>query len=135
MMIVSRWRSGSRLMSPSRSTSTGLCVFCTGRSRSPAPSCRLGITCRAGGSGVPSTRGCVGMQSTNFSPISACGRIVQLASARKSLKPGLSMLRMTAAFACGVGVTEPTVPTFTPSIFTFSPEMMFAASSKIARIV
>ena len=60
---------------------------------------------------------------------------MQLASARKSLKPGLLMFSTTAAFACGVGVTEPTVPTFTPSIFTFSPEMMLPASSKIARTV
>ena len=37
-MIVKRWRSGRRLMSPSRSTSTGLCVFCTGSRYSPAPS-------------------------------------------------------------------------------------------------
>ena len=108
-------------------------MFCTGRSHSPAPSRPPGIFSSAGGSGVPATRGCVGRQSTNFSPISACGLIVQLASERKSLKPALVMFRTTAALACGVGVTEPTVPTFTPSIFTFSPGMMLAASSKIAR--
>ena len=89
----------------------------------------------AGGSGVPATRGCVGRQSTNFSPINACGRTVQLASERKSLKPALEMFRTTAALACGVAVTEPTVPTFTPPILTFSPEMMLPASSKIARTV
>ncbi len=37
-MIVRRSRSGRRLMSPSRSTSTGLWVFCTGSRYSPAPS-------------------------------------------------------------------------------------------------
>jgi hypothetical protein len=95
----------------------------------------LPIFFSAGGSGVPATRGCVGRQSTNFSPISACGRIVQLASARKSLKPELVMCRTTAAFACGVGVTEPTVPTFTPPTLRFSPGMMLPASSKIARTV
>ena len=84
---------------------------------------------------MPATRGWVGRQSTNFSPISACGLTVQLASERKSLKPGLEMFRTTAAFACGVAVTEPTVPTLTPPIFTFSPGMMFPASSKIARTV
>ena len=68
---------------------------------------------------MPATRGWVGRQSTNFSPISACGRIVQLVSSRKSLKPLLEMLRTTAAFACGVAVTEPTVPTLTPPILTF----------------
>ena len=84
---------------------------------------------------MPSTRGSVGRQSTYFSPISACGRTVQLASLRKSLKPAFSMLRTTAALACGVGVTEPTEPTLTPSILTSSPGMMLPASSKIARTV
>ncbi len=83
---------------------------------------------------MPSTRGCVGRQSTYFSPISACGRISQLASLRKSLKPSLVMLRMTAAFAFGVGVTEPTSPTVTPATLTCSPEITLPASSKIARI-
>jgi len=32
-------------------------------------------------------------------------------------------------------VTDPTVPTLTPSIITSSPEMMLPASSKIARTV
>ena len=50
---------------------------------------RWGSCCSGGGSGVPSTRGWVGRQSTYFSPISACGRMVQLASARKSWKPGV----------------------------------------------
>ena len=38
--------------------------------------------------GEPGARGTVGRQSTNFSPISDCGRIRQLASLRKSWKPG-----------------------------------------------
>ena len=119
-------------MSPSRSTSTGLLVFVTGSRYCPSPSPLL-IFGSGGGSGVPSARGCVGRQSTYFSPISAWGRIVQLASIRKSWKPGFSMFRTTAAFAAGVAVTEPTVPTFTPSILTSSPEITLAASSKIAR--
>ncbi len=131
-MIVRRWRSGRRLMSPSRSTSTGLLVCCTGRRNSPAPSPR-GIFLSAGGSGVPSTRGCVGRQSMYFSPIRACGRTSQVASERKSLKPAVVMLRTTAALACGVGVTDVTVPTLTPSIFTTSPGITLPASSKIAR--
>ncbi len=130
---MKRSRSGMRSMSLIRSTSTGLCVFWTGSRYSPAPSWPLGTFFSTGGSGVPSTRGWVGRQSTYFSPISACGRIVQLASARKSRKPGFSIFSTTAALACGVGVTEPTVPTFTPSIFTFSPDMRLPASSKIAR--
>ncbi len=89
MMSVRRWRSGSRVMSPSRSTSTGLRVFSTGSRYCPAPSWPEGIRCSSGGSGAPSERGCVGRQSTYFSPISACGRIVQLASARKFLKAGV----------------------------------------------
>ena len=82
------------------------CVFCTGSRYWPLPSRPLAIFFSGGASGVPATRGCVGRQSTNFSPISACGRIVQLASARKSLKPAFEMFSTTAAFACGVGVTE-----------------------------
>ena len=84
---------------------------------------------------MPAARGWVGRQLTNFSPISASGSIVQLASARKFWKPGFSIFSTTAACAFGVGVTEPTVPTFTPSIFTFSPEITLPASSKIARTV
>ena len=135
MMIVKRSASGRRVMSLSRSTSTGLEVFCTGSRYWPAPSCPLGICFSGGGSGVPAARGCVGRQLTNFSPSSASGSIVQLASARKLWKPGFSIFSTTAACACGVGVTEPTEPTFTPSIFTFSPEITLPASSKIARTV
>ncbi len=130
---MKRWRSGSRLMSPSRSTSTGLLVFFTGSSHWPAPSWPEEIFLSAGGSGVPSTRGCVGTQSTNFSPIRACGRTMHVASERKSWKPGFSIFSTTAAFACGVGVTEPMTPTFTPSIFTSSPGITLPALSKIAR--
>ena len=70
-------------MSPSRSTSTGLWVPVTGSSTWPAPSSPEGILFSGGGKGVPSTRGWVGRQSTNFSPISACGGS-SLASALKS---------------------------------------------------
>ena len=133
MMIVRRWASGRRVMSPSRSGSTGLWVFATGRSTWPAPSWPEGIVFKGDGKGVPSTRGWVGRQSTNFSPIRAWGRISQEASWRKSWKPGLLMFRTTAALALGVGVTEPTVPTLTPSILTSSPTVRLPASSKIAR--
>ena len=75
------------------------------------------------------------MQSTYFSPISACGRTMQLASSRKSWKPGFSIFSSTAALASGVGTTLPTVPTSTPAILTCSPGMTFPASSKIARTV
>ena len=44
-----------------------------------------------GGTGDPGARGSVGRQSTNFSPISDCGRIRQLASSRKSWKEGSLM--------------------------------------------
>ena len=84
---------------------------------------------------MPSGRGWVGVQSTYFSPIRPWGRIVQLASLRKSWKPGLLMLSTTAAFAVGVGSTDLTVPTLTATTSTFSPGMMLAASSKIARTV
>ncbi len=49
---------------------------------------RSGICFSGGGACAPGARGRVGRQSTNFSPISDCGRIWQLASARKSWKPG-----------------------------------------------
>ena len=88
-MIVKRWRSGRRLMSPSRSTSTGLWVFFTGSRYSPAPSRPFGILCSGGGSGVPSTRGWVGRQSTYFSPISACGRIVAAGVGAEVLEAGV----------------------------------------------
>ena len=46
---------------------------------------------------VPGARGWVGVQSTYFSPISDCGRIRQLASWRKSLKPESSISMTTTA--------------------------------------
>ncbi len=52
-----------------------------------------------GGSGVPTGRACVGRQSTFFSPISDWILIVQVASARKSWNPGLSIFSVTAALA------------------------------------
>ena len=52
-MIVRRSRSGRRLMSPSRSTSTGLLLFLTGSRYWPEPSWPEGILFSGGGSGVP----------------------------------------------------------------------------------
>ena len=69
----------------------------TGSRYWPSPSPR-GMRGSGGGAGVPSGRGWVGVHSTNFSPISDCGRIVHSASRRKSLKPARSMRRTTAAF-------------------------------------
>ena len=100
---------------------------------SPGP---LWIFWSGGGSGVPGARGWVGWQSMYFSPISDCGRIVQLASVRKGVKPWLSIFMTTTALpgtACGpfsrlaVSVsletsTDWTVPTVAPAIRTSSPE-------------
>ena len=66
----------------------------------------------------------MGEHSTKFSPISDWGRIVQCASVRKSWKPPLVMFRTIAAFLSLVTSSESTLPTFTPAIFTSSPEMM-----------
>ena len=52
---------------------------------------RRGSASAAAAAGEPGARGRVGRQSTNFSPISDCGRIWQLASLRKSWKPGSVM--------------------------------------------
>ena len=54
-----------------------------------------------GGSGVPGARGCVGVHSTNFSPIRDCGRMMQVASARKSWNAGSSIRITTAALTFG----------------------------------
>ena len=50
----------------------------------------------------PAARGWVGSHSTNFSPISDCGRIRQEASSRKSWKPG-SSIRSTTHRLAGLG--------------------------------
>ena len=73
------------------------------------------------------------MHSTNFSPISDCGRIVHVASLRKSWKPGSVMSSVIAAFLSGVTSSAPILPTLTPAIFTSSPGMTDTALSKIAR--
>ena len=134
-MIVRRWRSGSRLMSPSRSTSTGLCVFCDGQQVLARAFVAVGDLVQRRRQRGARARAAASAGSRRTSRRSApAGGLSQLASARKSLKPALSMFRTTAALAaCGVGVTEATVPTFTPAILTFSPGMMLPASSKIAR--
>ena len=84
---------------------------------------------------MPAARGWVGVQSMNFSPISDCGRIRQLASVRKSLKPE-SLIFMTTTALPGtawgppsslaisvllVTSTDSTVPTVAPATRTSSP--------------
>ena len=54
----------------------------------PAPGWSSGIFSSWGGAGLPGARGSVGVHSTNFSPISDCGRIRQEASVRKSWNAG-----------------------------------------------
>ena len=51
---------------------------------------------------APTGCGWVGVHSTNFSPISDCGRIVHVASWRKSWNPGSVMSSVIAAFLSGV---------------------------------
>ncbi len=70
-----------------RSMSTGVEVCESGSRYWPLPAPLL-ICWSGGGSWAPLGRGWVGAHSTNFSPISDCGRIVQVASERKSWKPG-----------------------------------------------
>ena len=86
-----------------------------------------------GGACAPAGRGWVGVHSTNFSPISDCGRIVQLASCGSRSKPGWSMRRTTAAFWSGVTSSDSILPTLTPAILTSSPGITENALSKIAR--
>ena len=73
------------------------------------------------------------MHSTNFSPMSDCGRIVQPASRWNGVKPALSIWNVTAALFCGVTSSAVTLPTLAPATFTSSPVTMLAALSKIAR--
>ena len=77
-------------MSLIRSGSTLVPLLPSGSRYSPLPG-PDSIFFSGGGAGEPGARGSVGRQSTNFSPISDCGRIRQLASLRKSWKPGSSM--------------------------------------------
>ena len=74
-----------------------------------------------------------GSHSTNFSPISDCGRIVQPASLLQGVKSSLSMRSVTAAFSSSVTSSESTAPTTAPAIFTSSPGTSDDALSKIAR--
>ena len=78
-----------------RSRSTGELVFATGSSRSPSPS-PSSISCSGSASGVP------GLHSTNFSPISDCGRMAQEASAFQGVKSSSSIRSVTAAFLSSV---------------------------------
>ena len=66
-----------------RSRSTAFVVLATGSRYWPLP-LPLSIFFSGGGAGASTARFCVGEHSTNFSPISDCGRTWQLASERKS---------------------------------------------------
>ena len=94
---------------------------------------------------MPGARGSVGVHSTNFSPISDCGRIRHEASARKSWNAGSSMRMMTMALP-GAGLpssraassasamsTESTEPILAPATRTSSPSTRKAALSNTAR--
>ena len=115
-----------------RSRSTDRSVFVTGSRYWPSPAPRS-IFSSSGGGSVPTARFCVGEHSTNFSPISDCGRTWQLASRRKSWYAGSSMASTTAALKSGVTSSESTLPTFTPATLTSSPGITKPALSKIAR--
>jgi hypothetical protein len=91
-------------MSLIRSGSTAELLFSSGSSRSPAPGWPSGISFSSGGGGVLAARGRVGRQSTYFSPIRDWGRITQLASSRKSWKPGsvifITITALPSVFSC-----------------------------------
>ncbi len=110
-----------------RSRSTGELVFSTGRRRSPSPS-PSSISRARGAPAVP------GSHSTNFSPISPCEPIVQLASSFHGVKSVSSMRSVTAAFLSSrhVQVARSRRPA-TPATFTSSPATSVDALSKIAR--
>ena len=108
------------------SRSTGELLFSTGSSRSPSPS-PSSIVLSAWAEVDP------GSHSTNFSPISDCGRIVQPASLLQGVKSSLSMRSVTAAFSSSVTSSVSTAPTTAPAIFTSSPGTSDDALSKIAR--
>ena len=61
----------------------GLLVFSTGSRRWPLPG-PSSISASSRGGSASTARCCVGSHSTNFSPISDCGRTVHYASLRKS---------------------------------------------------
>ncbi len=82
-MIDRRACWGSRVMLLIRSRSTGLVVWETGSRYWPSPG-PSSIFSSAGGGSAFAWRAWVGSHSTNFSPISDCGRIMHSASRRKS---------------------------------------------------
>ena len=69
----------------------------------------------------------------NFSPISDCGRMRQVASLRQSWKSLSVMSRTIAAFLSFVTSSDAIWPTLTPAIFTSMPVIAKPALSKIAR--
>ena len=73
------------------------------------------------------------VHSTNFSPISDWGRIVQLALAWNGENPVLSIRSTIAAFLSLVTSSDSTAPILAPAVLTSSPFTTFEALSKIAR--
>ena len=127
--------------------STVVPLFSTGSRYWPAPAWPSGTCSSGGGSGASGARGRVGLQATKRSPISDCGRRMQLASARKSWKAGSVMSSTTIALpSCASSpdsrlTTSPgsetstdwTVPAFAPAIRTSSPGTMNEPLSNTAR--
>ena len=117
----------------------------SGSRYSPSPVSPSAIGSSGGGGSVPAARGWVGSHSTNFSPISDCGRIKQLASSRKSWNAGSSIRSTTTALpgsgppsssadsSLPVTETSETTPTLAPATRTSSPSTRKPALSKIAR--
>ena len=73
------------------------------------------------------------LHSTNFSPISDCGRTVHSASWWNGVKRESSMLSTTSALLSSVTSSDSIAPTLAPAIFTSSPGTAAATLSKIAR--
>ena len=124
--MASRSRYGRRRMSLTRSRSTGELVFFTPSRYWPSPG-PSSMRSSGGDFDVP------GLHSTNFSPISDCGRTVQLASLRNGANRMSSIFRTTAALLSGVTSIESISPTRAPATFTSSPGTAAATLSKIAR--
>ena len=74
-----------------------------------------------------------GLHSTNFSPISDCGRMVHFASAWNGVKRASSICRTTAAFLSLVTSIDLITPILAPATLTSSPGTAEATLSKIAR--
>ena len=74
-----------------------------------------------------------GSHSTNFSPISDCGRIVHFAFSRNGAKPGSSISSTTTAFLSAVTSSDLIAPTFAPATLTSSPSTAPETLSKMAR--